>query len=61
MASEMTLKDFVRKVMTNLLNFEINMRNLKFEETLTARGWMEMFLSWSEWETEMHDDYWPEE
>ncbi len=54
----MTLAQFVKRLMINLLNFEINMRNLNETREKPLETWMEWFLRWAEWETDMHDEYW---
>ena len=37
--------------------FVENMGNLEVERTW-REDWMELFLAWSEWQTEVHELYW---
>ncbi|KKN14376.1 hypothetical protein LCGC14_0996810 [marine sediment metagenome] len=57
----MTLKEFINRMMTDLLNFDINMENLNHTSPMPPKKWMELYLAWTEWETDMQQEYWPEE
>lgn len=50
---------FQKDMLHNINMFAKNMENLKHGEE-TKRQWMDMFLRWCEWGTEMDDEYWGE-
>ena len=54
----MRLEDFTDIMNDYLFNFGVNVNDGKEK---TATEWMEMFLRWSEWKTDMHNEYWRED
>lgn len=58
----MKIENFTVQMREAVRNFGINMANLEGRNTeRTPDEWMEMFLRWSEWQTDMHDEYWGSE
>lgn len=48
---------FQRDMLHSINMFAKNMENLDHGEE-TKKQWMEMFLRWCEWGTEMEDEHW---
>jgi hypothetical protein len=53
----MEVEEFAEFMKGTLDAFAENMRRLEIERTWRS-DWMELFLDWSEWETEAHETYW---
>ncbi len=55
----MKVNTFVERLVVDAENFGTNMVNLDEYGVERTRGeWMEWFLRWAEWKTEMHREYW---
>lgn len=61
----MDVHEFCSMLGNDIKNFEKNMLseidNPKIQEwhnSLDQEGWMDAFLRWMEWKTDMHDEYW---
>lgn len=55
----MKIEHFVVDLREQVRMFGINLTNLEGRHSeRTPEEWMEMFLRWSEWQTDMHDEYW---
>jgi len=57
----MTLTDFVKHTKEDLNNFQANLSELPERSEFSRAKWMQWFLDWLEWKTEMHEEYWGEE
>lgn len=55
----MNIEAFVVDLRENVRQFGVNLNNLEGRYTeRTREEWMEMFLRWAEWQTDMHEEYW---
>ena len=61
--SRVTQKTFVKIMKQQLTKFDRNLSNFNLlpPKKRSMTQWMTWFLDWSEWKTEMHDEYWGEE
>jgi len=57
----MELDSFVRMISKSTISFHHNMINLELaEKKKTKEEWMDMYIRWMEWKTDMHKEYWGE-
>lgn len=57
----MKLYEFIKMLSVSVINFHSNLQNLGMNnEDNSKKRWMEIFLAWMEWETDMHSEYWEE-
>lgn len=53
----MTIEEFIQRRIQELNTFKENMKSLKLNN-LSEREWMETYLNWNEYTTEMKDQLW---
>ena len=56
----MTLVEFTVWLIGEVTKFLVNLSKNGFQP-MSRKEWFKTFLAWMEWETEMHDEYWPED
>jgi hypothetical protein len=54
---EMNLHEFAQFLRGNVDNFEKNLKNMP-DLHVWKEDWMQTFLNWAEWQTEVHELYW---
>lgn len=54
---KMTLNEFIDMNISNLNTFKNNMNSLHLNDKSKGE-WMETYLAWLEWTTDLHDAFW---
>jgi len=60
-SEKVSIEDFFLLMENNINAFKENMKNVHLKEMKSDEAWMETFLRWCEWKTDMHDAYWGED
>lgn len=58
MVEKCTLDEFCNMLTYSIDEFQENMKKQGYTEQNTDTEWMEMFLRWMEWQTDVHEWYW---
>jgi hypothetical protein len=56
----MTLREFIDWIVKQIATFAVNLSKVA-DKPQSRKAWMQTFLDWMEWGTEMQDEYWPDE